>query len=99
MGTITVDAPAPSPDKKRPIENTAMEPDKASRLAPSTKNRAVRRMASSLPCFEDSGPAKRAPMKPPTTNMEFKAANSVSLIGMHGGSFRSEITTSLAAGW
>ena len=74
-GTMTVEAPAPIPARNRPSDINHTAPASVSSVEPRRKNRLVNRIARSLPRLLDRGPATNAPARPPTTNMEFIAAN------------------------
>jgi hypothetical protein len=75
-GTTTSDIPAPIPERKRPRIIMDKWPAKASRLEPRILASAATLITNNLPRLPETGPADKAPRKPPSVNIEETKANS-----------------------
>ena len=71
MGHTTVAAPAPIPEMKRPALMTNMDGAPASAIGPRNSAAVRIRMASSLPYLLETGPAIKAPTRPPIVKTDW----------------------------
>src|SRR5438477_183352 len=86
MGTTTSAAPAPSPETKRPVARAPMLGARASPTGPKVQKMVVSRMVIRRPYRAATGPAQRAPKRPPRVKIEDTRPSCVVFIGIHCGS-------------
>ena len=97
IGTTTVAAPAPMPDSSLPNASKVTDGARAESRPPSVKTTVVRRWGRTRPERVESGPAERAPRRPPRLNMEVTRPKSRVVRGRHVG--RLEESRDLLKAW